>query len=171
MNPPHLKIGIALQKKIGFEQLGGVVHPREKHFLALGKAIGSAFAAGAAFCEAVGPDFGTQRLEYLQAVKMVSVIMADDHALDRLLRNLPNQTKQFFGQRRRGERIEDDHAIARDDKPGVGHEALIFTGRSTRQALHKVAVGAHLDGFHGHGSFGHVGLPGQWVRMGSRQQA
>ena len=166
MHAAHFKIGVACQEAVGFEQTGLVVHPGKQGFLALGQSVGRAFAAGLAFGHPVRPDFRAQRLEHLQAVEMVGMIVTDDHALDRLFGDLADFGHQSFGQWRRGQRVEHHHAILRDDKAGIGHEALVHAGSRTRQALHEIAVLAEFDGLHGHGN-GAGGVS----RVGKRQPA
>jgi hypothetical protein len=168
MEAAHFEVGVAFQEAVRFDQLRVVVHPREKRFLALGQTQGRILGAGCAFGGAVHPDFGALRLENLQAVEMVGVVMADDDQLDGLLGDLADQAEHFFGQRRGSEGIEDDHAVARDDKPGIGHEALVLGGCRTGQALNEVTVGAHPHRLHRHGDLGGVGGFGC---LDSRQQA
>jgi len=115
----------------------------------------------------VRPDFGAQRLEYLQAVEMVGVVVADDHPPDRLPGDLADQADEFLGQRRRGQRVEHHHAVARDDESGVRHEALVFAGTPRQAGPARSSCGRQAHRFHRYGRLHHVDGRG---RVCGRQQ-
>ena len=97
----------------------------------------------------VGKDARTLRLEGLQAVDMVGMVMGDDHMRHRLRRDLADFGDQCLGQGRRAQCVDDDDPRIGDDEAGVGYEVAVGTRPERRLALHKPNPVGHLHRLHG----------------------
>ncbi|MNT10149.1 hypothetical protein D3C72_1449640 [compost metagenome] len=98
--------------------------------------------------QAVGNDLGAQRLEDLQAIDVVSVVMRQQHRADGFVRDLPDFLHQRLGQCGRAQRIDHHHAVLRDDETSIGDEVLVLRRTQRRQALHVVHIGGYRFDLH-----------------------
>jgi hypothetical protein len=96
---------------------------------------------------------------------MVGVVVGEDHMRDRLVRNLGDRRQQAPRQRGRAQRVDQHHALRRDDESGVGDEILIGAAAQRGQALHVPGRGRDLHRRHGallrHGAGGKTHRAGE----------
>src|SRR5699024_2199568 len=100
------------------------------------------------------PDFGAGRLEGLQAIDMISVVMADNDTGNGLVRRVSDGINHGLTQGRSAQGDKDQHAVGCHDEAGVGHEALVFLGSQAGRPPKKIGMGVHPLRYEGDSGYG-----------------
>ena len=138
--------GRAVDPAIGRHQARVLVDPG-RQFLAAGlQAQPRGVGVQVGLAATVRGDGDAGRLEGLQAVDVVGVVVGDDDVADRLRRDAADGLDEFLRQRRRTERVDHHHPLRRDHEGGVGDEIAVRRRAQRRDALHHPDAGRHLLG-------------------------
>src|SRR5689334_2407473 len=114
----HAEVDVTVEPHVRTYDTRLVVHPRKEVRAALREPLLGHARREIGFALSVRPDFGAGFFQRLQSVDVVSVIVTDDDAPDRLRRDGADRGDHRAAEHRRAERIEDNDAIVGDDEAG-----------------------------------------------------